>query len=178
MRIYERYQKEIVPALQKKLNIKNKMLVPCLKKIVVNSSTGDALLNAKVLESLSADIAAITCQRPVITKAKKSIATFKLRQGQAIGASVTLRNKRMYEFFNRLVNLALPRSKDFKGLSKKSFDGRGNYTLGISEYIIFPEILPEKVEKVRGLNITIVTSADTDAQALELLTSMGFPFRN
>ncbi|EKD50836.1 MAG: 50S ribosomal protein L5 [uncultured bacterium] len=178
MLLHEKYQKEIVPLLKEKLGITNKMLVPKLKKIVINTSTGEALLNAKILEQLALELAAITGQRPVITKSKKAIANFKLRQGMPLGVCVTLRGVRMYEFFNRLVNLALPRTRDFKGLSPKGFDGRGNYTLGISEQTIFPEIVPEKVEKPRGMNITIVTSSDSDVQARELLTVMGFPFRS
>lgn len=178
MMFEEKFNKEIAPTLQKKLGLKNRMLVPSLKKIVVNCSSGEVLVNAKVLEAIANDLMMITGQKPVVRKAKKSIATFKLREGQPIGVSVTLRSKRMYEFFNRLVNIALPRSRDFKGLSKKAFDGRGNYTLGVTEQIIFPEILPEKVDKIRGLNITIVTSAPDDQKSLELLSAMGFPFRN
>lgn len=177
MLLMEKYNTEIVPVLQKKLGLKNRMLVPSLKKIVVNCSSGDALVNAKVLEAISHDLMMITGQKPVVRKAKKSIATFKLRAGQPIGVSVTLRGKRMHEFFNRLVNIALPRSRDFKGLSRKAFDGRGNYTLGVSEQIIFPEILPEKVDKIRGMNITIVTSACDDQKSFELLAALGFPFR-
>lgn len=178
MLIYEKYKKEVVPRLMESLNLKNKMLVPKLKKIVVNCSTGEALLNSKVLDSVASDLMSITGQKPVIRKAKKSIAGFKLRQGQPIGVSVTLRKRYMYEFYNRLVNVALPRTRDFKGLSKKAFDGNGNYSLGVTEQIIFPEILPEKVDKIRGMNITIVTSAKKDEHALELLSAMGFPFRN
>jgi large subunit ribosomal protein L5 len=177
MLLYEKYKKEIVPQLMQKLSIKNPMLVPRLEKIVVNSCSSDALQNVKVLDTISADMAAITGQKPSIRKAKKSIAGFKLRQGQPIGVSVTLRNQRMYEFYSRLVNIALPRTRDFKGLSKKSFDGQGNYTMGVTEQIIFPEVSSEKIEKIRGMNITIVTSAKDDKMALELLTTMGFPFR-
>ncbi len=178
MLLYERYKKEIFPQLKQKLGIENPMLVPKLTKIVVNATTGEALQNSKILDTISSDIATITGQKPVIRKAKKSIATFKLREGQPIGVSVTLRNERMYEFFNRLVNVALPRTRDFKGLSKRSFDGNGNYTLGISEQIIFPEIVADTVEKSRGMSITIATSTRDDKQALELLTALGFPFRN
>jgi len=178
MLLQEKFKKEIVPQLMEKLNIKNPMLVPKIKKIVVNSSTGDALQNPKILETIAKDIAAITGQKPIIRKAKKSIATFKLREGQPIGVSVTLRRQRAYEFLNRLVNVALPRTRDFKGLSKKSFDGRGNYTLGITEHTIFPEIVAEKVETVRGMNITIATSAKDNEQGYELLKAMGFPFRS
>ncbi len=177
MLFHERYKKEIAPKLKEKLGLKNIMLVPKIEKIVVNATTGEALQNPKLLESIAAEFVSITGQKPVIRRAKKSIATYKLREGQPIGVSVTLRNRLMYEFFNRLVNVALPRTRDFKGLSKKSFDGQGNYTLGITEQIIFPEIMAEKVEKIRGLSITIATSTKSDAHALELLTALGFPFR-
>jgi len=173
----KKYQ-EIAPQLQEKLGVKNKMLVPKIEKIVVNSCTSEALTNSKVLDTIAEELAAITGQKPTIRKAKKSIAGFKLRKGQPIGACVTLRSRSMYEFFNRLVNVALPRTRDFKGLSRKAFDRNGNYSMGVTEQTIFPEILPEKVEKTRGLNITIVTSAKTDEHAYELLKSMGFPFRN
>lgn len=178
MLLQEKFKKEIAPELSKKLGIKNAMLIPALDKIVLNASTGDALQNAKVLDAIASEFATITGQKPTIRRAKKSIATFKLRQGQPIGVAVTLRRERMYEFYNRLVNIALPRTRDFKGFSKKCFDGQGNYSLGISEQIIFPEITPEKVEKIRGLSITICTTAKNDAHALELLTALGFPFRN
>lgn len=160
-----------------KLGIKNPMCLPKLAKIVVSSSTGDAVQNPKVLDTIAAEIAAITGQKPVITKAKKSIAAFKLREGVPIGVSVTLRRERMYEFFNRLVNVSLPRTRDFKGLPKKAFDGRGNYTFGVQEQIIFSEITSEKIEKPRGMNITFVTTAKTDDQARELLQAMGLPLR-
>ncbi|MCP5463665.1 MAG: 50S ribosomal protein L5 [Deltaproteobacteria bacterium] len=173
----DKYKKEVIPALMKRLDIKNPMLVPQFKKIVVNSSTGEALQNPKTLDAIAQDLATITGQKPVIRKAKKSIAGFKLREGQPIGVSVTLRRKSMYEFYNRMVNIAFPRSRDFRGFSRKGFDGRGNYSLGITEQIIFPEILPEKVEKIRGMNVTIVTSAQTNEDALALLEEMGFPFR-
>ena len=176
--LQEKYKNEIVPQLAQKLGIKNPMLVPRLQKIVLSSSTGDAVQNPKVLDGIAADIAMITGQKPVITRAKKSIATFKLREGQPIGVTVTLRRERMYEFFNRLVNIALPRTRDFKGLPKKAFDGRGNYTFGIQEQIVFAEISPEKIEKTRGMNITMVTSTDTDEHARELLTMMGLPIRS
>jgi large subunit ribosomal protein L5 len=178
MMLQEKFKKEIFPALQAKLGIKNRMLVPKMTKIVVNSTTGDVLQNPKILDIIANDLATITGQKPVFTKAKKSIATFKLREGQPIGVMVTLRGERMYEFYSRLVNIAMPRTRDFKGFSKKSFDGRGNYTLGITEQIIFPEILPEKVDKIRGMNITIATTAKTDEHGRELLTALGFPFRN
>ncbi len=178
MLLSEQFKKEIAPQLMKKMGVTNRMLVPKLDKIVVNVSTCEALINPKVLDTVVAELSQITGQRPVIRKAKKSIANFKLREGQAIGASVTLRNQRMYDFFNRLVNLALPRTRDFKGCSKKSFDGHGNYTLGVAEQIIFPEILQDKVDKVRGMNITIATTAKTDKEAKELLVALGFPFRS
>lgn len=176
--LQERYKKEMVPQLMQKLGIKNPMLVPRLEKIVLSSSTGDAVQNPKVLDGIAADLAAITGQKPVITRANKSIATFKLREGQPIGVTVTLRRERMYEFFNRLANIALPRTRDFKGLPKKAFDGRGNYTFGIQEHIVFAEISPEKIEKIRGMNVTMVTSAKTDDHARELLTTMGLPIRS
>lgn len=175
--LYEKYKKEVIPALQEKLGIKNPMLVPKIEKITLNSSTGEALQNPKILDGIAQDLAAITGQKPVIRRAKKSIAGFKLREGQPIGVSVTLRRKYMYEFFNRLVNVALPRTRDFRGLSRKSFDGRGNYSMGVKEHIIFPEISADKVDKVRGMSITITTSAKKDEHALELLTQLGFPFR-
>ena len=177
MLLQERYKKEIVPQIMQQLGIKNPMLVPRLEKIVLNVSTGEALINPKVLETVASELTQITGQKPVIRKAKKSIASFKLRQGQAIGASVTLRGQSMYDFFNRLVNLALPRTRDFKGCSRKAFDGHGNYTLGVTEQIIFPEIAPEKVDKVRGMNICIATTAKNDKSALTLLSALGFPFR-
>lgn len=175
--LYETYKKEIVPRLKEKLGIKNPMLVPRLEKIVVNSSTSEALKSPKVLDVISHELGMITGQRPVVRKAKKSIANFKLRKGQPLGVSVTLRRQRMYEFFNRLVNVALPRSRDFKGLPRRGFDGHGNYSLGVTEQIIFPEILAEKIERIWGMNVSIVTSTDSDEQAFELLSAMGFPFR-
>lgn len=178
MLLQERFKTEIVPQLMQKLGLKNRMLVPKLDKIVLNVSTGEALINPKILETVASELAQITGQKPVIRKAKKSIASFKLRQGQPIGASVTLRRQSMYDFFNRLVNLALPRTRDFKGCSRKAFDGHGNYTLGVAEQIIFPEIAPEKVEKVRGMNICIATTARNDQEAFELLKALGFPFRS
>lgn len=161
----------------KEFGFKNPMQVPKLSKIVVNTSLSEALQNIKVLEAAAAELATITGQKPVITRAKKSIATFKLRAGQSIGACVTLRRQRMYEFFNRLVNIALPRVRDFKGVSPKSFDGRGNYTLGLTEQIIFPEINYDKVDKIRGMNITICTTARRDDEARALLKFLGMPFR-
>jgi len=178
MYLQERFKKEIAPQLKEKLGIKNNMLIPSLKKIVVNASTSEALQNSKVLDTVASEIAQITGQRPVITKAKKSIANFKLREGMPIGVCVTMRGQKMYEFFNRLVNIALPRTRDFKGMPRKGFDGNGNYSLGLNEQTIFPEIVPEKVDKSRGMNITLVTSTDDDTMARELLTAMGFPFRS
>jgi large subunit ribosomal protein L5 len=174
----EFYQKEVIPQLMKDFGYANPMQVPKLSKIVVNTSISEALQNIKALDAAAAELASITGQKPVITKAKKSIASFKLRSGQAIGACVTLRKKRMYEFFNRLVNIALPRVRDFKGVSPKAFDGRGNYTLGITEQIIFAEINYDKVDKIRGMNITICTTARNDDEARALLKYLGMPFRS
>jgi len=171
------YKKEVIPLLMKEFGYKNVMQVPRLQKIVVNTSLSEATQNAKALDAAAAEIAQITGQRPVITKAKKSIAAFKLRGGQAIGACVTLRKKQMYEFLNRLINIALPRVRDFKGVSPKSFDGRGNYTLGITEQIIFPEINYDKVDKIRGMNVTLCTSAKNNDEARALLKHLGMPFR-
>ncbi len=176
-RLKLRYRKEIVPALMKELGFKNPNEVPKLEKIVVNMGLGEALANNKIMESAVDQLQAITGQKPIITRARKSIANFKLRQGQAIGAAVTLRNDRMYEFLDRLVNVALPRVRDFKGVSNKAFDGRGNYTLGVREQIIFPEINYDQIEKVKGLNISIVTTARTDEHSLALLKHFGVPFR-
>lgn len=174
----EKYFSECVPFLMKEFGYKNMLQIPKLKMIVVNTSLKEATQDAKVLDAAVADIAAITGQKPVITRAKKSISNFKLRAGQAIGARVTLRRRHMYEFLNKLVNLALPRVRDFKGVDAKSFDHRGNYTLGLTEQIIFPEINPDKVSKVFGMNITFVTSAKTDKEGKALLKFMGMPFRN
>lgn len=173
----ETYKTEIVPKMMKEGGYKNPLSVPRLVKIVVNSSVSEATQNVKVLDTVAQDMAIITGQKPSIRKAKKSIAAFKLREGMPIGCMVTLRKKRMYEFFNRLVNVALPRSRDFKGLNKKGFDGAGNYTLGITEHIIFPEISSDRIEKSRGMNITIVTTAKSDKEAEALLRNMGFPLR-
>ena len=172
------YQKEVVPALIGKFGYKNRMEVPKLEKIVLNMGLGEAIQNAKVLDTAAAEIAAITGQKPVITKARKSIATFKLRQGMSIGCRVTLRRERMYEFLDRLVNINLPRVRDFRGIAPKSFDGRGNFALGLKEQIIFPEIEYDKIDKIRGMNLVIVTTAKTDDEARELLRLMGMPFRN
>jgi len=177
-RLREKYEREIVPALIKKFGYKNKMEVPKLEKIVVNMGLGEATHNPKIIDSAVRELASITGQRPVVTKAKKSISNFKLRAGMPIGCMVTLRKDRMYEFYDRLVNIALPRVRDFKGVSGKSFDGRGNYSLGIAEHIIFPEVDYDKVDKIKGMGITIVTTAETDEEAKELLRLMGMPFRN
>lgn len=172
------FEKEIGPALLKELGLKNRMQLPRLKKITINMGLGEAVANPKILDSAVEELRAIAGQQPVVTKAKKSIATFKLREGQKIGAMVTLRRDRMYEFFDRLVTLALPRVRDFKGVSPKAFDGRGNYSLGIKEQIIFPEINFDKVDKIKGMNISIVTSAGTDDNARALLKALGMPFRS
>jgi len=174
----ENYQQNVVPALMKRFNYRNVMEVPRLEKIVVNMGLGEAIQNIKILDSAAQEMSGITGQKPVITKAKKSIAQFKLRKGLAIGCMVTLRKERMYEFFNRLVNTALPRVRDFKGISGKSFDGRGNYALGIREQLIFPEIHYDKIDKIKGMNIVIVTTAKTDEEGKELLRLLGMPFRN
>jgi large subunit ribosomal protein L5 len=173
----EFYEKEVVPALVRRFKYKNIMQVPKLEKIVVNEGVGEAIQNIKILDNASSDVSAITGQKPVITKAKKSIASFKLRAGMPIGCMVTLRRERMYEFFHKLVYIVLPRVRDFKGVSPKSFDGRGNYTLGLREQIIFPEIDYDKIDKIRGMNVTITTTAKTDEEGYELLKLMGMPFR-
>jgi large subunit ribosomal protein L5 len=177
-RLKERYTKEIVPQLMTEFGYKNIMQVPRIEKIVVNMGLGEAIQNVKILDSASEELAVITGQKTVITKAKKSIASFKLRQGMPIGCMVTLRKERMYEFLDRLMNIALPRVRDFKGVSGKGFDGRGNYSIGIKEQLIFPEINYDKVDKIKGLNISIVTSAETDEEGKALLKSFGMPFRN
>lgn len=177
-RLKDYYNKDVVPALIKEFKYKNRMEVPKLVKIVINMGLGEAIQNIKILDGAVAELSAITGQKPVITKARKSIATFKLRQGMSIGCCVTLRQDRMYEFFDRLVNVALPRVRDFRGISAKSFDGRGNFALGLKEQIIFPEIDYDKIDKVKGMNIVIVTSAKTDEEARHLLKLMGVPFRN
>lgn len=176
-RLKERYQKEIAPAIAKEFGIKNPMAVPRLQKIVLNMGMGEAVANAKILDTAVEELRAITGQKPVITKAKKSIASFKLRQAMPIGVAVTLRGERMYEFLDRLVSIALPRVRDFRGVSPKAFDGRGNYTIGVREQLIFPEIDFNKVDKARGMNISIVTTARSDEQARALLKAMGMPFR-
>lgn len=177
-RLKLRYRKEIVPALMKELGLKNPMEVPRVEKVVVNMGLGEALANNKIMESAVDQLGAITGQKPVITRSRKAIANFKLREGQAIGAMVTLRGDRMYEFLDRLISVALPRVRDFKGISPKAFDGRGNYTLGVREQIIFPEINYDQIEKVKGLNVSIVTSAKNDERGLALLKAMGVPFRS
>ena len=177
-KLKEVYQEKVAPALMKRFNYKNRMEVPKLEKIVINLGLGEAIQNIKILDSAVQELSQITGQKPVITKAKKSIAQFKLRTGMPIGCMVTLRKERMYEFFNRLVNVALPRVRDFKGLSGKSFDGRGNYALGLREQLIFPEIHYDKIDKVKGMNIVIVTTAKTDEEGKELLKLLGIPFRN
>jgi len=176
-RLRVRFEKEVAPSLLKELELANVMAVPRLHKIVVNMGVGEATQNAKVLDPAVNELGQITGQKPVVTRAKKSIAAFKVRQGQSIGAMVTLRGDRMYEFFDRLVNIVLPRVRDFRGVSTKSFDGRGNYTLGLHDQLIFPEISYEKVDKQKGMNVTIVTTAANDNQARMLLKHMGMPFR-
>lgn len=175
-RLKEKYVTEIVPALMEKYHYDSKMQVPHIEKVVINIGVGDATSNAKLLDDSVAELAQITGQKPVITRAKKSIASFKLREGQAIGCKVTLRGERMYEFLDKLISISLPRVRDFRGVSKNAFDGRGNYTLGIKEQIIFPEISYEKVSKVRGMDIVVVTTANTDEEAFTLLDLIGMPF--
>jgi len=177
-RLKEKYQNDIVPAMMQEFKYTSVMQVPRLQKVVLNIGLGEAIQNAKALDAAVGDLAAITGQKPVITRAKKSIANFKLRQGMAIGAMVTLRGTSMFEFVDRLVNLALPRIRDFRGVSRRSFDGRGNYTLGLREQIIFPEIDYDKVDKIRGMEVAIVTSAPDDAQGYALLKRLGMPFRD
>ena len=176
-RLRQRYKQEIVPALQRDLARENALAVPRLEKIVLNMGLGEATQNPKIIDSAVEELAAITGQKPVVTKAKKAIANFKLRAGLPIGAMVTLRGDRMYEFFDRLVNVALPRVRDFKGVTDRSFDGRGNYSLGLREQVIFPEINLEKVDKVKGLTIVICTTARSDADGKALLRALGMPFR-
>jgi large subunit ribosomal protein L5 len=176
-RLKEKYQKEIKPALQKELGLENTMAVPRLEKIVLNMGLGESTQNSKMIDPLVADLASITGQKPVLTKAKKSIAAFKVREGMSIGAMVTLRGDAMYEFLDRLISVALPRVRDFRGVSTKSFDGRGNYTLGLRDQLIFAEIDYAKVDKLKGMNVTIVTSAKDDNSARALLKQFGMPFR-
>lgn len=176
-RVQQNYIENIKPSLMKKFAYTSTMQVPKLEKIVVNMGVGDAIQNSKLIDAAVEDLTAITGQKPVVTKARKSIANFKLREGVAIGCKVTLRGERMYEFFDKLVSVALPRVRDFRGLSKDSFDGRGNYTLGIKEQLIFPEINYDKVLKIRGMDIVIVTTANTDEEGRELLNELGMPFK-
>ncbi len=176
-RLKERYQSEIAPALHKQLGLVNVMQIPAPKKVVVNIGLGEAMDNPKALEAAVADLTAITGQKPIVTKARKSIANFKLREGRAIGAKVTLRGERMWAFLDRLMNIVLPRVRDFRGVSPDAFDGRGNYTLGLREQLIFPEIEYDKIDKVRGMEITIVTDAPSDDQAAAMLQMLGMPFR-
>lgn len=176
-RLKDRYQEEIVPALKEEFGYRNVMEVPRLEKMVVNVGLGEALQNAKAMDSAVQDISAITGQRPVITRARKSIATFKLREGNPIGVKVTLRGNRMYDFLDRLMNVALPRLRDFRGVSPDAFDGRGNYTMGLQEQLVFPEIDYDSIDKVRGMEITIVTTAQSDEEARRLLQLLGMPFR-
>jgi large subunit ribosomal protein L5 len=176
-RLKARFAKEVAPALMKEFDRKNPMAVPHLHKIVVNMGVGEATQNAKVLDPAVGELTQITGQKPVVTRAKKSIAAFKVREGQPIGAMVTLRGDRMYEFFDRLVNVVLPRVRDFRGVSTKSFDGRGNYTLGLHDQLIFPEIDYARVDKLKGMNVTIVTTAGSDDEARTLLKHLGMPFR-
>jgi large subunit ribosomal protein L5 len=173
----DRYENEVVPALMKSLNLSNIMQVPHVEKVIVNIGLGEALDNAKALDAAVGDLNTITGQKPVVTKARKSIANFKLREGRAIGAKVTLRGERMWSFLDRLMNIALPRVRDFRGISPNAFDGRGNYTLGLREQLVFPEIEYDKIDKLRGLEITIVTSARSDDEGRQLLQLLGMPFK-
>jgi len=175
-RLLEKYRKELIPELEKELSLKNKMAVPRLEKIIINVGVGDAIQNIKLLDTAQKELSLITGQWPAVGQARKSISSFKLRKGQPIACYVTLRGKRMYEFFDRLVNIVLPRVRDFRGVSKKSFDGKGNYTLGMKDQLVFPEIDYTKVERPRGMNITIVTTAEEDKQAMALLKKLGMPF--
>lgn len=175
-RLREKYEKEVAPALMQKFGYKSPMQIPKLEKVVLNMGVGDARENAKALDSAAGDLAIITGQKPVITRAKKSVANFKVRQGMPIGCKVTLRGNRMFEFADKLLNIALPRVRDFRGVSDKAFDGRGNYSMGVKEQLMFPEIEYDKVEKVRGMDIIFVTSAKTDEEARELLRLLGMPF--
>jgi large subunit ribosomal protein L5 len=177
-RLHGKYKQDVVPALMKRFSYTNVMQVPRLKSIVLNMGLGEAVGNPKLIDAAVGELTQITGQKPVVTKAKKSIATFKLREGMPIGAKVTLRRERMWEFLDRLVTLGLPRVRDFRGVSAKAFDGAGNYTLGLKEQIVFPEIDFDKVEKIKGMNITFVTTAGTDEEAKELLANLGMPFRS
>ena len=177
-RLLEKYKTEVIGAMTKKFSYKNVMQVPKLEKIVINMAVGDAVGNAKVLESAVADLTTIAGQKPVITRARKSLAAWKLRQGMAIGCKVTLRGRRMYEFLDKFMNIALPRVRDFRGVSRNAFDGRGNYAVGVKEQLIFPEIEYDKIDKIRGMDIIVVTTAKTDEEAREFLALMGMPFAN
>lgn len=177
-RLKEKYRKEVAPALQQKLGFANKMQIPAVSKVIINIGLGEATQNAKAIDNAVRDLTEVAGQKPVVTKAKKSVASFKLREGMPIGCMVTLRGERMYEFLDKLMNVALPRVRDFQGVSKDSFDGHGNYTLGLKEQLVFPEIDYDKIDKVRGMEITIVTSARTDEQGRELLAHMGMPFKH
>lgn len=177
-RLKERYDSEIRPSLQEKFGYKNVMEIPKLEKVVINMGLGEAVQNPKALDAAVSDLATISGQKPVVTRAKKSIASFKIREGMAIGCKVTLRGKMMYDFVDKLISVSLPRVRDFKGVSDKAFDGRGNYTLGLKEQLIFPEIDYEKIDRLRGLEVCFVTSAKTDAECKELLTQMGMPYAN
>jgi len=176
-RLKEKYQKEVLPALQKEFDYNNPMQVPSVHKVVVNIGMGEAIQNAKAMDAAVSDLASITGQRPVITRAKRSVAAFKLREGMQIGCMVTLRGDRMYYFLDKLINVALPRLRDFQGISPEAFDGRGNYTLGLREQLVFPEIDYDKVDKVRGMEVSIVTTARTDEEGRRLLRLMGMPFK-
>jgi large subunit ribosomal protein L5 len=176
-RLREKFEKEVVPKMMKEFGYKNEMQVPRLHKVVLNMGLGEALQNPKIVDASAKEMAAISGQRPVVTRSKKSIANFKLREGLPIGCMVTLRKERMYEFLDRLINVAIPRVRDFRGISRRSFDGKGNFTMGVREQIIFPEIDYDKIEKIKGLNVSIITTAETDEEGRALLTHMGMPFR-
>jgi len=177
-RLRKKYKDEIIPQLMKDFSFRNIMQVPKLERVIINMGLGEAVQNAKLIESAVEELTAIAGRKPIITRAKKSIASFKLREGMPIGVMVTLRGEQMYDFVDRLVSIALPRTRDFKGISPKAFDGRGNYTLGIREQIVFPEINYDKIDRIKGMNVTFVTTAETDEQGRALLKSLGMPFRN
>jgi len=177
-RLREKFEKDVVPKMMQEFGYKNKMQVPRLHKVVLNMGLGEALQNPKIIDASAKEMAAITGQRPVVTRSRKSIANFKLREGLAIGCMVTLRKERMYEFLDRLINLAIPRVRDFRGISQRSFDGKGNFTMGVREQIIFPEIDYDKIEKIKGLNISIITTAKTDEEGRALLSHLGMPFKH
>ncbi len=176
-RLKDLYQKEVIPGLKTKFGYTNVHIIPKIEKVVVNCCSKDAVVNGKVVDQIMADMASITGQKPVVARAKKSIASFKVRQGMPLGASVTLRGEKMYEFLDRLISISLPRVRDFRGVSSKGFDGKGNYTMGLKEQIIFPEINYDKIDKIRGMGISIVTTAKTNEEGRELLTLLGMPFR-